>query len=522
LLSHQRAVLNFVVPSGLLDGAYNDGKELDLYANFPAEFIVKRNADGNWCSWNGSSYDSLITGLNGTVRCMVEGPDGKIYVGGNFTNAGGVAAADYLARWNPITAAWEAVVTGTAPHVINKYVFAMAFNASGELFIGGDFTDLGSADGDKIAKINISDGTATALGTGIVGVVYSIVIDSNGVVYAGGVFSGAGGVANTVNIAKWNGTAWSALATGLTGGVGVGVYSLAFSPNGVLYIGGGFTDASYPYLCKWNGTAFSAVGTASDIGNIVFALTFDATGWLYVGGQFTNAGGVPNADYIAKWSGSKWESLGTGTNNAVRNIVVNSGKVYVGGLFTAAGGLTLPDFFNAIYSNGAWQPLDINFPLYGNYWPLVIASDGSLYIGGEFSTTGADPDVNAYTGVVALNLNVSSASANTYPYMQVFGPGTLKAITNYSTGKTISFDGLTLQAGEAISLSFDPLNLQFKGGWAGRGNLMRYVVAGSDYGDFYLMPGNNLLSLFMTGTDSNSHAWIAWTPKFWGIDGALL
>jgi len=65
-------------------------------AEFAAEYIVKRDPDGNWCKWNSgtSDYKSLITGLNGLVRCMAEGPDGKIYVGGNFTNAGGVTAAD--------------------------------------------------------------------------------------------------------------------------------------------------------------------------------------------------------------------------------------------------------------------------------------------------------------------------------------------------------------------------------------------------------------------------------------------
>jgi len=51
---------------------------------------------------------------------------------------------------------------------------------------------------------------------------------------------------------------------------------------------------------------------------------------------------------------------------------------------------------------------------------------------------------------------------------------------------------------------------------------MRYVVPGSDYGDFYLKPGSNVLSMFMTGSDSNSGAFISWTPLFWGIDGALL
>jgi len=294
-----------------------------------------------------------------------------------------------------------------------------------------------------------------------------------------------------------------------------------FSPSGNLIIGGEFTDTAYPYLCRWNGSSFSVLGTNTDLNEKVYALAFGATGWLYVGGAFTNAGGNAGADYIAKWSGSKWESLGTGTNATVTDIAINSGRVYAAGYFTTAGGLTLTDRV-AVWSNGAWQPLDINLPGTAVAKTILSASDGSLYIGGSFSTAGEKPDVNAETGIVALNLELTSASANTYPYMQITGPGTLQAITNYTTGKSVMFDGLTLNAGETISLKFDPLDLQFKGGWAGRGNLMRYVIPGSDYGDFYLKPGGNALSLFMTDTDANTNAWIAWTPLFWGLDGALL
>jgi len=521
LPSHQRAVLNFVVPSGLLQGAYQEGKELDLYADFPAEFIVKRDPSGNWCEWTGAAYASLITGLNGQVSCMAEGPDGKIYVGGTFTNAGGVAEADYLARWNGT--AWEAVVTGSAPHVINEHVYCMAFDAAGDLYIGGLFTNLGSAEGDYIAKISVADGTTTALGTGAQSTVRKIIIAPNGDIYAGGQFTSIGGVANTAYIAKWNGTAWSALATGLNNWV----LTLALAPNNNVYVGGVFTnaDGTYgDYLCYWNGTAFNRVGTVELVtSGFVQALAFDNNGSLLVGGSFTNAGGIADADYIARWNGASWEALGVGINNVVYGLTVNSGKVYVFGAFTTAGGLTLTDRV-AIWSNGAWIPLDIDLPGTGIVYSILPTSDGSLYIGGAFSTAGETPDVNAETGVVALNLNVASASANTYPFMQVHGPGTLKAITNYSTGKTIAFDGLTLLAGEWINLFFDPLNLKFQGGWSGRGNLMRYVVPGSDYGDFYLKPGNNNISLFYPDSDpvAGSGAFIQWTPQFWGLDGALL
>jgi hypothetical protein len=51
---------------------------------------------------------------------------------------------------------------------------------------------------------------------------------------------------------------------------------------------------------------------------------------------------------------------------------------------------------------------------------------------------------------------------------------------------------------------------------------MRYVIPGSDYGDFYLKPGWNGLSLYMTESTTDSGATVAWTPLFWGLDGALL
>lgn len=530
LPSYQRAVLNFTIPSGLLNGAYNEGAELDWIADFPAEHIVKRDPDGNWCKWGGSAYESLITGLNGNVRCMAEGPDGKIYVGGSFTDAGGDTDADYFARWNPRTEEWEKVVSG-----INSGVYCMAFDANGDLYIGGWFANVGNTYGDYILKITDLSGnpTVNSLGTGLESYCYSIAIAPNGDVYAGGNFALAGGVANTAKIAKWNGATWSPLATGLNNTV----LALAFAPNGDLYIGGLFTnaDGTYgDYLCYWNGTSFNRIGTVElGASGYVYTIDFDPSGNLYIGGDFTNAGGIAAADYIAKWNGASWSALGTGTNGNVRRIYVPThtyitgaklNQIYATGNFTAAGGLTLTDRV-AVWSNGAWQPLDIDLPGTASVYSILPASDGSLYIGGNFSTTDETPDENAECGIVSdrvYEIGVASASANTYPFMQVRGPGTLKAITNYTTGKSVMFDGLTLQPGEWINLFFDPLNLIFQGGWSGRGNLMRYVVPGSDYGDFYLMPGSNLLSLFMTDSTSASGAFMNWMPLFWGIDGALL
>lgn len=516
----QQDTLLFTVPSGLFQGAYEEGSTLGLYADFPANYIVKQDRDGNWCRWNGSAYESLIDGLPKSVKCMVEGPDGKIYIGGNFTNAGGIANADYLCRWNPVTEAYEAVVAG-----INDFVFALAFDADGSLYVGGYFTDLGSAYGDGIVKIAHAATTPTivALGTGVQGTVpfvYSIVVAPNGDVYAGGSFETAGGVTGTAHVARWDGTKWNAMATGLNNYV----VTMVWAPSKLLYLGGSFTNADGSfgdYLCYWDGAYFHEVGV-KELNAELTSVAVDQSGRLVIGGYFANAGDVANADYLARWhGGSHWEAFGTGVNGVVEDIFcAPSGEIYVCGIFTEAGGIAVADQA-AVWKNGTWMPLDIALPGTAYVSAVMRASDGSLYMGGAFSTTGSGE--NAESGL-AENVVTVGASANTYPIISVTGPGKLNSIINYSTGKSILFNDLTLQPGEWISLSFDPVNIQFNAGWPSRGNLIGYVVAGSDFSDFYLKPGENTISVFMDKdtVDSNTAAAIFWRPKFWSIDGALL
>ena len=171
---------------------------------------------------------------------------------------------------------------------------------------------------------------------------------------------------------------------------------------------------------------------------------------------------------------------------------------------------------------GAWQRLDIELPESPAPVEAILKSSyGSLYLGGNFSTIMSGE--NAISSKTALNITVSSGSANTYPRIIVIGPGKLYSIINYSIRAHIAFNDLTLLAGERLDLNFDPLNLKFVSSWAGRGSVLRYVNAGSDYGNFYLKPGSNSISLFMdkATTTSATKAWIAWKPRFWGIDGAL-
>ncbi|OQB16586.1 MAG: hypothetical protein BWY14_01336 [Parcubacteria group bacterium ADurb.Bin192] len=213
-----------------------------------------------------------------------------------------------------------------------------------------------------------------------------------------------------------------------------------------------------------------------------------------------------------------------GVNGAVYDVFcADNGDIYLGGYFTKAGNIILTD--RVVKSvQGVFQPIDIDFPGNEHVLKICTTSDGSLYIGGNFSTIVSGENAIAAGVVGGADLNVSSGSANTYPRIVIIGPGKLNSITNYSTGAHVEFNDLTLLAGERLDLNFDPLDLKFTSSWDGRGSVLRYVNAGSDYGNFYLKPGYNTISVFMdkSTTTAATKAWMAWKPKFWGIDGALL
>jgi hypothetical protein len=141
--------------------------------------------------------------------------------------------------------------------------------------------------------------------------------------YVGGNFDSAGGV-EARNIAKWNGSAWSALGSGVNGFYGVG----ALAVNGSdLYVGGDFTNAggvTANRIARWNGSVWSALGSgmASSAQTPYVAALAVSGSDLYVGGAFDTVGGV-SASGIAKWNGSAWSALGSGINTEVRALAAS-------------------------------------------------------------------------------------------------------------------------------------------------------------------------------------------------------
>jgi trimeric autotransporter adhesin len=412
--------------------------------------------------WNGTSWSALGGGINlyGQVFALAVLPNGNLVAGGFVTTADGLPANN-IARWNG--SAWSALgsVGSTAFGCASGGVYALAVLPNGDLVAGGGF---GVADGipaTNIARWNGSAWSAMAGGPGsgpeLTGFIQALVVLPNGDLVAAGCFTSAGGV--TVNgVARWNGSTWSALGSGMDNLV----LALAVLPNGDLVAGGTFATAGEVVasrIARWDGSDWSPLGsglgppTGSVSFSYVNALAVLPNGDLVVGGEFTSAGGVA-ANHIARWNGSAWSPMGSGLNGFDSNVsalaVLPNGDLVVGGWFTAAGGVAANSI--ARWTGNAWSALGNGFldPNYlfgiGAVGALAVLPNGDLIASGEFTTAGsvAASNIARWNGSAwsALGSGISST-----PYHRSY-VGALAVLPN---GDLIAGGGFTTAGSVAAS-----------------------------------------------------------------------
>ena len=408
--------------------------------------------------FNDAHWSSLGSGVDGLVMALaVSG--GNVYVGGQFTTADSIAA-NRIAMWDGTN--WSALGSGmdfiTNSGVPSVNALAVLGNS---LYAGGYFE---AADGMPANNIAKWDGTNwSALGSGVEGPVDALaVLDGN--LYIGGNSMTAG---DAHGIAKWNGTNWSALGSGVSGGV----YALAVSGKD-LYAAGGFNMAggvAATNVAKWNGTSWSALGLGVPHGFLVYALAVSGRD-VYVGGYI--GGSVPK---LARWDGTNWSSVGGGTGggtyNIVQALVVSGSDLYVGGDFTTAGGIPASNI--AKWDGTRWSALGSGTP--GGVSSIVrtLAVSGSdLYAGGGFMMAGGQVSPHVakaivYSPILAIEpdgsggyfIRFTGAPGDTYSLQRassLAGPWTTSASQTIPASGYVEFQDLFPPPGQGFYRSVQP------------------------------------------------------------------
>ena len=319
----------------------------------------------------------VTNGTNGEVWALaVIGSD--LYVGGNFTTAGG-NTVNHIAKWNG--SSWSALISsGNGANGINGIVTALAVIGT-DLYAGGWFTTAGGIPAENIAKWDGTNWSPLGNGLPAAGAINALAAMGNNLYATSYILEPAlGGPGNL--IVKWDGANWSSFSV-------MNDYVSSFYVDGTnLYAGGQFTMAgTVPAnrIAKWDGTSWSPLGSGMNYFVGGTGLTM-LGGNLYAGGRFTTAGGT-TANFVAQWDGSIWSpftnGVDNGMNNAVDGLVVIGTDLYASGSFTTAEGVSANSI--AQWDGANWSPLGSG--MNDGVWRLA-AIGNDLYAGGIFTTAG--------------------------------------------------------------------------------------------------------------------------------------
>lgn len=341
-----------------------------------------------------------------------------------------------VAKWLLTGCLWLSMLSATAgmAHSLpgdtfpstNGPVYAVLVHQS-VLYIGGNFSMVGSEPRNGLAAIDLTDGSVIqAWNPGVAGIVHDMQVSSDGcTLYVAGVFSGiSSALRNHLGAVGINdlcsdyslATPWNPDVTG------TGVYGLALSADGTtLYVGGDFTavaasprshlaaiDTVTATVTPWNPTADGPVN--------VLRMAAD-NNVIYVGGGFTQVGGQLHTALAALSPANNqalaWNPVLSGgtpvTAVNMLQLTTDNSLLYIGGTF---GSVNSTSRNNLAAVNTADATLTGWNPGADNAVRALLLSplEDRVYVGGDFANTGGQ----ARGFLAALDSTVAGGTATAW------------------------------------------------------------------------------------------------------------
>jgi len=361
------------------------------------------------CGWTNPFGNGINNNNENGFFPMVHGEDGDIFVGGLFTQAGGVTAKS-IACWNSVTETWS----NPFGLDLSGNVYSLAYDDINDaLYVAGKFTITGLGGATNIAKWTSISGWS-ALGNGQQYQCLSIVLDTtNNILYAASIDD-----SENSYLQQWT-TSWADVDQASYPSARFQILALDGDKN--LYVGGSFVDISgntMNNISKWSITTnvWSALGSGltgfQEICSCMFYNSTDDS--LYVGGIWNNAGGI-DVKGIARWDlvSGEWSIVGPGLKDAFL-IATTSICATANGYISVACA-----FINIVDNNLVFEIQVATFN--GTSWEyscvcdnfissILPETDNSIYATGIFTTAGN------VTATRIAKLNLGSLSFNSILY----------------------------------------------------------------------------------------------------------
>jgi uncharacterized delta-60 repeat protein len=384
-------------------------------------------------------FNPNVEGFFGVaVRKIVVQPDGKVIVGGLFNsvapNGGPSVSRINIARFHSD----GSLDTNFNPGA-NSDIHAMAIQSDGKILVGGFFTSIGGQFRNRIARLDPTNGLPDSFNPGANDIVRSIVIQTNGMILVGGDFSTIAGT-NRSRIARLDPITAFADSFNPNANSSSAVYSIAIQNDGKILAGGTFTNIGgqgrnlTARLDATNGSADSWNPNVSGGEQpLVQSLAVQAGGKIVIAGYFTSVGGQTR-NYIARVDATNGapDAFNPNANNTVQVVVVQpDGKILAGGGFGSIGG----EFRSGLARLDTNGVADSFNPNGGTVSTIALQPDGKIVVGGTFTTMSTQPRGRvARFAIPQPRLSIQRANTNVVlRWATNFTGYTLESNTNLNT-----------------------------------------------------------------------------------------
>ena len=276
---------SFVQSIGLQsDGKILVGGNFTTYKGVSANRIIRLNSDGS----KDLTFDNSI-GFNSQVNAITIQSDGKILVGGSFSQYKGVTA-NRIIRLNS-----DGTKDLTFDNSVgfNNNVNSISIQSDGKILVGGNFTTYKGVSANRIIRLN-SDGSKDLTFDNSIGFdsfVNTIVIQSDGKILVGGNFTTYKGVTAN-NIIRLNSDGTKDLTFDNSIGFTANVNSISIQSDGKILVGGAFStykgvSANQIIRLNSDGSKDITFDNSVAFNGAVSKIIIQSDGQILVGGSFT-------------------------------------------------------------------------------------------------------------------------------------------------------------------------------------------------------------------------------------------
>jgi uncharacterized delta-60 repeat protein len=417
---------------------------VDVYQN---RLITRRSSSDSGAP--DTSFNPTVA-LSATVKSVAVQTDGKIVVGGDFTNFNGDAEQDYVARLNsdgtPDTSFNPTVA-------LSALVRTVAVQTDGKILVGGQFTNFnGDAEQDYIARLN-SDGTPdTSFNPTVAlnGFIDSIVIQTDGKIVVGGSFTNFNGDAEQDYIARLNSNGTPDTSFNPTVALSGFIDPIVIQTDGKILVGGQFTnfngDAEQDYIARLNsnGTPDTSFNPTVALSAELYSVAIQDDGKILVGGNFLNFNGDAEQDYIARLNSNGTPDTSFNPTVAFTDTIQiiaiqDDGKILVGGDYLDFNGDAKKGSFTRINSDGTPDTsFNPTVAFNATTTSIIIQDDGKILVGGLFTNFNGDAEqdyIARLNGTRTItNTNLDTANDGDADITAIYSDGSSPVI---ASGKTL-------------------------------------------------------------------------------------